>query len=86
MPLTVKNSLNRWCPRSLSSRGAIGFITGFYEQEEQEQQGCPPPPMACIAPHCHHWEAIDEEHGTCLLRVMLKMQCAGALAGSETLA
>lgn len=80
MPLTVKNCLNRWCPRSVNSRGAIGFVDLLYRQcgltplHWTLLKGRPPLDMACIAPHCHHWEVIDEERGNCLLRALLEIE------------
>lgn len=78
MSLTIKNCLNRWCLRSVHGGGAVGFINLLRHQRvhdaaRDDLTGRPPARLACIAPYCHHWEAIDAERGNCLIRSMLKL-------------
>ena len=77
MSLTVKNCLNRWCLRSAHGGGAVGLVRALHEARmhavaETDCRGRPPARLACIAPYCHHWEAIDAEHGNCLIRSLVE--------------
>jgi hypothetical protein len=78
MSLTVKNCLNRWCLRTTAGGRIPEFINRLGQMDESPSdwgkhvKGRPPLIQACIAPHCDHWEAIDEEHGHCLIRRMLR--------------
>ncbi len=79
MSLTVKNCLNRWCwcLRSCNSYSAVAFInrqrvSDAASTDKLPMKGRPPFGLACIAPHCNHWEALTETTGNCLIRSMLK--------------
>ena len=81
MPLTVKNCLNRWCLRTAESGTAVNFINLIRKKHGMDSVGAslkgrPPLLSACIAPHCDHWEAIDDKTGHCLIRRMLKSKKA----------
>lgn len=77
MSLTVKNCLNRWCLRSAHGGGAIGLVRLIREHRMDDMpafdlKGRPPARLACIAPYCDHWEAIDADHGRCLIQSLFK--------------
>ena len=74
MAWTTKNSLNRWCLRTLQEgtqsplHNHLHTKLGLALLAHPRCKGRPPLQNACIAPHCDKWVAIDGEQGYCEAR------------------
>ncbi|MFC5302928.1 hypothetical protein [Azospira restricta] len=84
MAWTTRNSLNRWCLRSLHENSAsplpdlLGDAdAGVAALARQRHKGRPPLMNSCVAPHCDAWRPLDAERGICLFREMVKAEIAG---------
>lgn len=84
MSLTVKNGLNRWCWCLRCANSSSALINRLRLSDTSDRsngaphKGRPPFRLACIAPYCHHWEAIDETSGNCLIRSLMKAEALSA--------
>jgi hypothetical protein len=71
MVWTIRNSLNRWCLRSLMENGESPVCDHLRKFDEasaivvQPPKGRPPLMNACIAPHCDSWNPVDDCSGVC---------------------
>jgi hypothetical protein len=80
MSLTVKNGLNRWCWSLRCANGVTALVNHLRQRDLSAcstgtpYKGRPPFRLACIAPFCNHWEAIDETSGNCLIRSLMKAE------------
>lgn len=78
MAWTTRNSLNRWCLRSLQEKSdsplhnLLHEIGGLATLSLQRHKGPPPLMNSCIAPHCDAWSPLDEQRGVCLFRERVK--------------
>lgn len=83
MAWTTRNSLNRWCLRSLHENcdsplhNLLHESAGIATLSLQRHKGPPPLMNSCIAPHCDAWSPLDAEHGICLFREKVKSEIAG---------
>ena len=83
MAWTTRNSLNRWCLRSLHENCELPLhhllqdSTGIAALPQQRCKGKPPLMNSCIAPYCDAWSPIDAERGICLFRKQVKTEIAG---------
>ena len=78
MAWTIRNSLNRWCLRSLLEDSSAPLERLIDDRDSISElclkrcKGLPPLKNSCIAPHCDAWSSIDEERGICMFREHLK--------------
>jgi len=78
MAWTVKNSLNRWCLRTLREGTESHLHNFLYEKaglqllQHSRCKGRPPLQNACIGDNCQLWNSLSIEHGFCQHRQALK--------------
>lgn len=78
MAWTLKNSLNRWCLRTLQQGTGSPLHNLIHEQAGinllhlARCKGRPPLQNACIGDHCEHWSSISVEQGTCAFHEALR--------------
>lgn len=83
MAWITRNSLNRWCLRSLHDdsrslpNGPRPDTPDIATLTRQPHKGRPPLMNSCIAPHCDDWRPLDAEHGVCMFREKVKAEIAG---------
>jgi hypothetical protein len=74
MAWTTRNSLNRWCLRSLidNADSPLYKLQPDSAGIKAPHKGVPPLMNACIAPYCDAWAPLDDERGVCLFCKKLK--------------
>lgn len=74
----LKNSLNRWCLRTLQQGTGSPLHNFMHEQagmsllQHARCKGRPPLQHACIGDHCQQWFSVSSERGVCVFREALK--------------